>query len=144
MSPPQDRTLDGVSIAPLLLGAPDRFQRDQPLYWFFYRLTPALALREGNYVLIADTDDRDRPKAHQLLREDLPRIRESRPSSFELYNLESDLGQSENLADQQPSVLEPLAEKARRLHAQVLQEAPHWDIPADYGSQQKRRIWESR
>lgn len=137
---PPNWKLDGQSILPLLTGRGD-FDRQQPLYWFFYRLNPALALRSGNWSLIANTNDANRPKAHGLMREDMPAIKASKPTEFQLYNLKTDLRQQQELSTAKPRVLDNLKESMERIHADVLSNSPVWDIPAEYGSKSKRKLW---
>ncbi len=140
---PQDRKIDGTSIRPLLAGNFDAFERQTPLYWFFYRLNPALAYREGDWVVIANTNDAQRPKAHQLTREDMPKIRDSLPVQFQLYNLKDDLAQQNDLAKSQPERLEELAKRATEMHREVMADGHFWEVPEDYQAKSKRRIWES-
>ena len=138
---PPDRVIDGVSLIPLLSGHPEDFHREDPLYWFFYRVTPSLALREGKWSLIADTDDAERPKAHQMLREDMPLIRSGRPVRIRLYDLEGDPLQQTDLAATRPGVLRRLAELLENRHAGIVEEGHQWDIPADYNADARRRLW---
>jgi len=138
---PQDRTIDGSSILPLLEGRTGEFERKTPLYWYFYRLNPTVAMRDGKWLLIAETTDAQRPKAHSLLREDMPKIRESELANFQLYNLEEDLAQKNDLAEEMPEVLDQLKRKAMELHRGVVSEGHQWDIPEDYGQGRAKRIW---
>jgi len=143
VAPPAGRTLDGVSLAPLLEGRPGAFRRETPLYWYFYRLNPTVALRDGKWSLVAHTTDSQRPKAHPLTRQDMPHIRSAELTDFRLYDLANDLDQSDDLADARPEVLERLRERAVRLHRDVVAEGHRWDIPADYGEGKRRKVWES-
>ena len=129
IDPPRNRKLDGASILPLLKGEPERFRRTQPLYWFFYRVNPSLALRSDQWVLIADTDDAQRSKTHQLKREDLPRIRNSVPTNYRLFNLADDLAQQFDLASERPELTRQLGASLTRLHAGVLKEGTAWSLP---------------
>ncbi len=140
---PNDRTIDGTSLLPLLEGRPDAFQRNQPLYWFFYRLNPALALRDGDWSLIATTNDATRPKTHALIRDDMQPIRSSEPVAFRLYNIRTDQAQQHDLASRHPQVTSSLADELRRIHQSVVSEGVEWDIPPDYGSSRKRKLWNS-
>ena len=136
-----DRTIDGTSIASLLTGKSQTLARLKPLYWFFYRLNPALALREGRWALIADTNDAQRPKTHGLIAADMPFIKSSKPAKFMLYDLESELDQRADVSGQYPEVLDRLTRAMTRMHADVLAESPTWDIP---GSKKGgARIWNS-
>ncbi len=144
IKPPRDRSLDGASILPLLVGKSDVFQRTKPLYWFFYRLNPSLAVREGKWVLIANTNDAQRPKTHPLVRDDMPMIRTSKPIEFQLYDLNADPGQQHDLASINPEVLDRLKYKAIEMHRDVVAEGFDWDIPPEYGASSKRQIWNSQ
>jgi len=143
VEPPSDRAIDGASQLPLWEGREGDFRRETPLYWFFYRVNPAFALREGPWSLVARSDDADRPKAHQLLREDLPRIRESQPVTFSLYRLDEDPGQTRDVSGEHPEVFDRLQRRLLSLHREVVAEGAAWDIPEDYGADRPRRRWDS-
>ncbi len=138
---PADRKIDGVSLAKLLSGEATTLNRKEPLYWFFYRLNPALALREGKWSLIADTNDAQRPKTHGLIEADMPFIKNSRPEKFLLFDLESDLAQKKDVSAQHPEVLERLKKEAIRIHSEVMAEGPDWKIPG--GNSKSARVWDS-
>ena len=140
---PPKRRLDGQSIVPLLTGKPEAFEREWPLYWFFYRLNPAIAIRDGDWSLVCNSNDADRPKAHSLTREDIPHIKASKAADYRLFNLQSDLGQQHDVSGSNPEVLQRLKDRLNRLHAEVVAEGHAWDIPADYRAKSKRKVWKS-
>ena len=86
-----NKNLDGVSIVPVFKNPDDRLRRDA-LYWHYphyYQTTgPVSAIRRGNWKLLEFFED----------------------DHIELYNLETDLGETTNLAPLQP----PLADLLRR------------------------------
>ena len=99
---PAKAQLDGTSLVPLLKDAQARLFRPA-LYWHFpaylqgstrrhgpFRTTPAGAVRMGDWKLIEYFDD----------------------GTLELYNLVNDIGETGNLAKQQPK-------KTARLHAML-------------------------
>lgn len=45
---------------------------------------------------------------------------------FELYNLREDIGETNDLAEQEPEKLEQLVEQLRELYAEVQAESPVW------------------
>lgn len=141
--PPQDRKIDGTSLAGLLTGKSATLERETPLYWFFYRMNPSLALREGRWVLIAETNDAGREKTHPIIAADMPFIKASKPTKFMLYDLDSDLPQKTDVADLHPEIVERLSRKLVRMHADVLSESPFWDIPDDSGGNANARIWDT-
>src|SRR5690606_1904816 len=52
---PKDRTYDGQSLVPLLKGG--SLQREKPMLWYFYRSSPEIAMRKGDYMLLARAKD---------------------------------------------------------------------------------------
>ena len=139
---PTGRKIDGTSLAGLLTGKSGILDRKTPLYWFFYRLNPALALRDGKWVLLAETNDAQRPKTHSLIAADIPFIKKSKPAKFMLYNLESELNQRTEVSQQHPEVLDRLKKSLEKLHADVVAEGPAWKIPSS-DRPSKPKIWNS-
>lgn len=139
---PEGRTIDGANITDLLLGESKTISRKNPLYWFFYRLNPALAIRDGHWSLIADTNDSQRPKTHGLSAEDMPFIKNSKPEKFMLYNLKSDLKQQIDVSQQYPEVLDRLKKMMIKMHKDVLSESPVWQVP-EGAKKGKGKIWDS-
>ncbi len=65
IAPPGDRTIDGISMRPLLEHG--ELKREKPLYWeFIYAQSPpALALRQGDWKILAGlTDARAAHRVH--------------------------------------------------------------------------------
>jgi arylsulfatase A len=140
---PKRPKLDGISLEPLLTGKQETLTREQPLYWFFYRLNPALAIRSGKWSLIANSNDAQRPKAHPLVREDMPFIKSSQPTDFRLYDLASDQRQQVDVSDRYPAIFERLKQQLIESHSEIVAEGPEWEIPASYGSSNQRKLWNS-
>lgn len=140
---PEQVALDGVSLVPLLCDGADSLRREKPLYWFFYRLNPSLAIRDGQWALIADTNDARRPKSHGMIRDDMAKIKASKPVEFLLFDLDQELSQRRDVAKEHPRVFDRLRADAIRMHRDVVESGHQWDIPADYGAKNSRRIWDS-
>lgn len=138
---PADRELDGVSLLPILTGDAKQLNRERPLYWFFYRLNPSLAIRDGKWSLVAETNDAHRPKTHALIAEDMPAILASEPVSFQLYDLSSDLAQQHGVGGQHEAILGDLQAKSRSIHRDVMADGVRWEIPKDYGQGKSKKIW---
>jgi arylsulfatase A-like enzyme len=95
---PADYPLDGKSYASLLTGAERSLKRDA-IYWHFpgylgsgarkWRTTPCSAVRAADWKLIEFFED----------------------GRLELYNLQSDLGEQNNLAAEQPEKTSELHDK---------------------------------
>lgn len=110
-APLPTKPIDGLDVSPLVLGAPDA-KTPHEAYWFYWG--DALhAIRSGpwklhfphDYVSVSAPGGDAKPgKTHQLKTE------------LALYNLDADIGESRNVADQHPEIvaqLTKLAEKAR-------------------------------
>jgi len=93
-SAPTGQPLDGTSLLPLMRGAGPLPPRD--LFWFMPgylpgRQAPANAMRSGDWKLIESFED----------------------GSLELFNLRDDIGETQDLAAEQPA-------KVQELHARML------------------------
>lgn len=101
---PDDRTIDGASLLPLLVDEP--VQRKQPLYWRNH-LSPKshnVAIRVGDWKIIANDD----------------------LSKFELYNLKEDWQETTDVSKQHPQIFEQLKTKLIATDKHVLEEGPDW------------------
>ncbi|MFW6132935.1 MAG: sulfatase [Planctomycetota bacterium] len=90
---PDDRVIDGKDIRPLLLGEPGAASAYEAL--FYYRRRHLRAVRRGPWKLHVATGDRSEP---------------------ELYNLDDDIGEQDNVAGSNPDVvarLDKLADACR-------------------------------
>ncbi len=94
--------IDGISFLPLLQGMTDRQRQHKYLYWELNAVGGKQAIRKGKW------------KAVKL------NVSNDQPVLTELYNLETDPGESTNVADRYPGVLEeilPLFNEARDDHS---------------------------
>jgi len=124
IAPPGDRALDGTDLTPLFRG--EAIRRSTPLFWFFYRADPQLALRDGDWSLMGHIDDPVPQRSHWLSAEDMPFIKGSTPSRFALYNLRDDPGQRHDRATDEPQRLEAMKAAMIALHRDVVAEGDDW------------------
>lgn len=111
---PSDRTLDGRDISPLMLGTPGATTPHEA--FFYYRETHLDAVRSGPWKLVFPRPGRNESewllsKAGAFLGELLEPVNE-----LSLYNLDTDLGEQDNVVAANPDVvarLSALADKAR-------------------------------
>ncbi len=96
--------MDGKSFLSAIKGNPDKSIRDRELYWhyphYYPTTTPVSAIRQGPWKMLEYLED----------------------GHLELYNLESDLGESKNLADSKP---DKASELLKKLH--------HWKTETNAG-----------
>lgn len=92
-----DWKIDGVNLLPYLSGQ----QASLPPRALFWRFGPQLAIRHGDWKLVKAID-----------RSDLARIESAEPATLkgaQLYNLATDIGETTNLAAQEPAKVRELA-----------------------------------
>jgi arylsulfatase A len=85
---PTDRIIDGNDIRPLMFGDPDA--KSQHDAFFYYKRNTIEAIRSGPWKLHIRKDDEE---------------------INELYNLESDIGETNNVYDQHPDIIQSLMTK---------------------------------
>ncbi|GAB5558979.1 MAG: sulfatase-like hydrolase/transferase [Synoicihabitans sp.] len=100
--PPEDRILDGESIAPVLWGEP--FERARPLYWRNVSREPSLALRDGDWKVVANYDR----------------------TGFELFNLVTDPRETTDQSAHEPERFARMKQALVDYDLEVLREGPDW------------------
>ena len=123
IEPPRDRAIDGESVLPALYGK--AFRREGPVCWNFpvheYAFVPPMALREGDYVLIAWFNDKP---SGQLW---MDWIKTAGPVRFELYDLARDLGQTQDLSARMPEKVRDMSAILTILWRDIQADAPIWE-----------------
>jgi len=116
--------LDGSDVSPLLTGA-GQFKRHQPLFWHLQKSRPIVAMRDGDYSLVADPD-------YELSRNNMfqeawiPTIKRGGYRNFRLYNLRRDPGQTTDLAARDPERLRRMKARLLEINASIMADGPDW------------------
>ena len=106
---PDEHELDGTDVRPVLSGEPA--SHEGPLFWFYpYDLkpgdstsvTPPLAVRDGRWKLLVQKDG----------------------TEPQLYDLQTDVDESDNLANEHPDVVARLTEQVLQWHATLPKPLP--------------------
>lgn len=118
-----DKTIDGVSLVPLFNS--EQLQREKPLYWFYSPSRPAVAIREGDWNMVADPE-MDIPTDNMFQEEWIGMVKETDLTNFRLYNLRKDPGQQNDLTEQNQEKFHEMKEKLLKLHREVVEEAIDW------------------
>ena len=114
---PADRTLDGRDIGPLMRGEPGASSPHEAFY--YYRETHLDAVRSGSWKLVFPRPGRDESewllsKGGAFLGELLEPVTE-----LSLYNLAADIGEQNNVAAENPEVVERLTALADRAREEL-------------------------
>jgi len=104
---PRDKVVDGVSILPVFNGEP--VVRERPLFWWYSLAigVPKLAVREGDWKLLAD----------------------EAMGHIELYNLKDDPAETRSLASSEPQRAERMLARLKAIRLEVEKERPVWPTP---------------
>jgi arylsulfatase A-like enzyme len=90
-------TLDGISILPLLQGHDNQAEHEY-LYWEFYEQGGKQAIRQGPW------------KGIRL------NVKENRDAPIEIYNLDEDISENNNIADQHPDIVDRIDQLMEEAH----------------------------
>jgi arylsulfatase A len=128
--------LDGTSIWPLLKG--ENFKRKKPLYWFFYRTTPEMAVRNGNKVVLGFSDD-TLLLSHQFVSSDMEYIKSMQFARYELYDLEEDISQQTDIFQKDKEAKNFQADIEQQL-SEIQSRGHYWEeLPPDKPAKQKKQ-----
>lgn len=123
---PADRKIDGVSLMPLI--NQKELIRNQPLFWFYYNAFSytTMAMRQGDFMMLARrTGDHYMPGTG-FMPSRMPAIKESKPRSYELYNLKEDIGQTRFVQDIYPDIYEKMKSIIDDLFSDIQKDSPVW------------------
>jgi uncharacterized sulfatase len=95
--------VDGISYVPTLLGKPEEQRRHEYLYWASQEGETSVGIRAGNWKLVQYRARRGRRGGA-----------DDQPQAWRLYDLNTDLGEQNDLASKHPDVVERLLDLLRR------------------------------
>jgi len=119
---PEDRTIDGENMLQAFKGKDQ--DRENPIIWSApvheYEYVPPLTLRDGDYLLVAWFNDKQKDEIW------MDWIKTAKPITYELYNLADDIGQQNDISKQESEKLKELADKANDMWNDLQDKAPVW------------------
>ena len=126
VSVPQDRVLDGTDVSAVFSGLPVR--RSQPLYWQFNvaASAPKVAMRQGRWKIVATLTPPVIKPYGDLRQGDQLAIKSAELDRFEIYDLEMDLAERNNVVASDSEIASKLKPEIQRLYRQVRDESPTW------------------
>jgi arylsulfatase A len=122
-----DPHFDGADLTPLLTGRGETFRRAQPLFWHLQKARPIVAIREGDYSLVADPDY-ELPTSNMFEEEWIPVIKSGIYTNFRLYNLADDPQQQHDIAAEHPELLRQLKSKLLAINGSVMADGADWHL----------------
>lgn len=131
---PSGLALDGTDLRPLLEGR--SLDRAKPLVWAYYNaLNEArVAMRDGRWKVLAQLDHGKVARFENLTPETLPVVRDAPLTDFEIYDAETDPGESRNLIDARPELARELVAKLAARYRELAGESPAWTPVVKAGS----------
>lgn len=134
---PTDRAYDGANFLAALEGKP--VARTTPLFWHYYAAIgePKVAVIDGRDKLVGKWDVGTMGPVQRMKPADWQKVKDAKLTSFELYDLDADRGEQNDLAAQQPQKAASMAEQMKAKYAEVLKDANVW--PAAPGPQGKKK-----
>ncbi len=124
---PQDRLIDGSDLTPLLKGKPEQFKRHQPMFWHLQKSRPIVAMRDGNFSLVANPDY-EISTSNMFQEHWIPRIKDGGYKDFQLFDLSKDPGQTRNIAVENPQLLTKLKVTLLEINQSIMADGTDWDL----------------
>ncbi len=124
---PEDRAIDGSDLSALLIGNQDGFKRHQPLFWHLQKSRPIVAIRDGNFSLVAEPDY-ELSKSNMFQESWIPVIKRGGYRDFQLFDLSKDPGQTQNLSSQNPELFRKLKTKLLKINQSVMADGSDWHL----------------
>lgn len=123
---PTNLVLDGTSFLPLLEGR--RLVREKPLVWaYFNALNDArVAMRDGRWKVLAKLNGGNFPKLTTVTVETAPRVRDAKITDIEVYDLATDIGESKNIADEDPARTARLRATLEQQYRELVNDSHAW------------------
>lgn len=121
---PSDLTLDGANFLPALEGK--NIEREKPLVWAYYNSLNErqVAMRDGDWKVLARLE---LPKFQNVSNENVQEVRAAPLKDFQIYNMRHDIGETRNLAPDDPQLRKRLEEKLKEHYAELLSDSHVWE-----------------
>ena len=117
--------LDGSDLSAVLRGQPDSFVRHQPLFWHLQKSRPIVAMRDGDWSLVADPDF-ELSTDNKFEEQWIPAIRQGGYKNFQLFNLKTDREQQHNVAAEEPERLARMKRQLLAINASIMADGTDW------------------
>lgn len=132
---PAGLNLDGINIAPLITASQPgeiSIKRTHPLIWAYYNATneAKVAMRDGRWKVLAKLSDGALKQHQNLTSRNIDDVRSAPLTNIEIYDLETDIAESRNLAGSAQVETQALTDRINQAYAELLADSHVWDIEA--------------
>lgn len=124
---PVDRHLDGSDLSPLLENDGRDFSRHQPLFWHLQKSRPIVAMRDGQYSLVANPDY-DLSTSNMFQEKWIPVIKNGSYTNYQLFDLKIDPAQTTDIANKNPELVKELKQKLLKINASIMADGHDWHL----------------
>lgn len=123
---PGNLDLDGANVLPVLEGRD--FVRDKPLVWaYFNALNDArVAMRDGRWKVLAKLNGGKFAKLQNVTVDSASRLRDAELTDIEVYDLDTDIGESRNIANEDPARTARLKAKLEQQFRELVKNSHVW------------------
>lgn len=127
---PRDRELDGMSLLPYLGGG--SLEREKPLLWVFYNALNErrVAMRHGDWKVMAKLN---LPKYNSVDQKIAEVVKNATLSDFQLFNLVSDVHESNDLAEKEVEKFAELKALLQKEYNALIADSYVWEAPNSKG-----------
>ncbi|MDF1660039.1 MAG: sulfatase-like hydrolase/transferase, partial [Verrucomicrobiales bacterium] len=123
---PEGVHLDGSDISPILTDS-GGFDRHQPLFWHLQKARPIVAMRAGDYSLVADPDF-EMSESNMFDESWIPALKTGGYTNFQLFDLKADPNQTTDLASEKPEILAELKMQLLEINASIMADGADWHL----------------
>lgn len=124
---PQGVHLDGSDLSKVLTGNSQKFERHQPLFWHLQKSRPIVAMRDGQYSLVAEPDY-ELSTSNMFQEAWIPQIKSGGYRNFQLFDLAADPKQTTNIAGQYPELVAKLKARLLKINASIMADGHDWHL----------------
>ena len=126
---PDKLKLDGTDFLPALDGQP--VKREQPLVWAYFNGTneARVAMRDGRWKVLAQLADADGnavSRLQNITTDTLPIVRDAKLTKFEIYDIQSDVGETNNLHESKRQLAARLRGKLETQYRELVSNSHVW------------------
>jgi len=124
---PADLILDGMDISPLMKGEALP-ERKKPLLWAYFNAIneQRVALRHGEWKILAKLNHGKTPKITNVTVENLPKVKDAVLTDFSLYKVSEDIHEDTDLSTAEPEIFSGMKREIEAAYQDMLARMHVW------------------